>query len=155
VLLLVASIRRGCGDDSFIKPSSARAIKSWWSWTCFVVSTPTEMSGLDSMPQAPRRRVKDESEQPLFLRKAYNMIEKCPPHLGKRTQAYGGHDLRSKTTIMFSLLTSHTFMATGGWTEHGDSFIIKDAKEFQETIIPTVFKHNNFSSFVRQLNFCK
>lgn len=29
-----------------------------------------------------RRRPKEESEQPLFLRKAYTMIETCPSHLG-------------------------------------------------------------------------
>lgn len=31
--------------------------------------------------------------------------------------------------------------------------IIKDIKQFAATIIPTAYKHNNFSSFVRQLNF--
>lgn len=44
-------------------------------------------------------------------------------------------------------------MITGGWTENGETFIIKDAKTFSEKVIPTVYKHNNFSSFVRQLNF--
>jgi hypothetical protein len=29
-----------------------------------------------------RRRPKEENEQPLFLRKAYTMIETCPSHLG-------------------------------------------------------------------------
>lgn len=42
-----------------------------------------------------------------------------------------------------------------GWSEKGDSMIIKDIKQFAATIIPTAYKHNNFSSFVRQLNFCK
>lgn len=37
----------------------------------------------------------------------------------------------------------------------GDSFLVRDAKLFSENVIPTVYKHNNFSSFVRQLNFCE
>lgn len=41
----------------------------------------------------------------------------------------------------------------GGWSEKGDTVIIKNVKAFSEKIIPTAYKHNNFSSFVRQLNF--
>jgi hypothetical protein len=33
--------------------------------------------------------------------------------------------------------------------------VIRDVKQFSEKVIPTAYKHNNFSSFVRQLNFCK
>jgi hypothetical protein len=74
------------------------------------------------MRSAPRKRVKDADEQPLFLRKAYAMISSCPPEIG-------------------------------GWSEKGETFIVKDVKAFSDKIIPTVYKHNNFSSFVRQLNF--
>eukprot|EP01039_Chlorochromonas_danica_P002245 gene2245-2459_t len=72
----------------------------------------------------PRRRQKgsDIDEQPVFLRKAYEMISTCPAEYG-------------------------------GWSESGDTVIIKDAKAFSEKVIPTAYKHNNFSSFVRQLNF--
>ena len=31
---------------------------------------------------APRRRVKDEKDQPLFLKKLFLMISDCPPELG-------------------------------------------------------------------------
>mmetsp|Transcript_1038 Transcript_1038/g.2012 ORF Transcript_1038/g.2012 Transcript_1038/m.2012 type:complete len:460 (+) Transcript_1038:88-1467(+) len=41
----------------------------------------------------------------------------------------------------------------GGWSAKGDSIIIRDTQQFAEKIIPTAYKHNNFSSFVRQLNF--
>lgn len=41
----------------------------------------------------------------------------------------------------------------GGWSEKGDTVIIRDVKQFAEKVIPTAYKHNNFSSFVRQLNF--
>eukprot|EP00595_Chromulina_sp_UTEXLB2642_P001842 CAMPEP_0196762684 /NCGR_PEP_ID=MMETSP1095-20130614/2552_1 /TAXON_ID=96789 ORGANISM="Chromulina nebulosa, Strain UTEXLB2642" /NCGR_SAMPLE_ID=MMETSP1095 /ASSEMBLY_ACC=CAM_ASM_000446 /LENGTH=435 /DNA_ID=CAMNT_0042114227 /DNA_START=1312 /DNA_END=2619 /DNA_ORIENTATION=+ len=83
--------------------------------------TYNQSSSIFEMRAQPRRR-KDVDEQPLFLRKAFNMITSCPADMG-------------------------------GWTDRGESFIIKDPKVFAEKIIPTYYKHNNFSSFVRQLNF--
>ena len=38
------------------------------------------------------------------------------------------------------------------WSDNGDSFIVVDEDEFAKTLIPELFKHNNYASFVRQLN---
>ncbi|CAK5226627.1 unnamed protein product [Aphanomyces euteiches] len=40
-----------------------------------------------------------------------------------------------------------------GWANRGTTVVIKEPEEFAKTILPQYFKHSNFSSFVRQLNF--
>lgn len=62
-------------------------------------------------------------DPPMFLEKTYEMLEKCAPEIA-------------------------------GWSvPAGDSFVVKKPIEFAEHVIPVYFKHKNFSSFVRQLNF--
>ncbi|KAK1066850.1 Heat shock transcription factor [Friedmanniomyces endolithicus] len=46
--------------------------------------------------------------------------------------------------------SSHTDLIR--WSDDGRSFIVLDEDEFARTLIPELFKHNNYASFVRQLN---
>lgn len=69
-----------------------------------------------------RTAVGATAEVPIFLQKAYHMIDTCDPSICS-------------------------------WSEDGLTFIVKDTSLFETTIIPQFFKHNKFSSFVRQLNF--
>lgn len=62
------------------------------------------------------------SEVPIFLQKAYHMIDTCDPKICS-------------------------------WSEDGLTFIVKNTSLFENAVIPQFFKHNKFSSFVRQLNF--
>ena len=53
--------------------------------------------------------------------------------------------------------TSYSFLDSGNtdlirWSDDGRSFIVLDEDEFARTLIPELFKHNNYASFVRQLN---
>ena len=39
------------------------------------------------------------------------------------------------------------------WSPQGDNFVVKNVEKFSAVVLPQYFKHSNFSSFARQLNF--
>ncbi|KAJ7684485.1 hypothetical protein DFH06DRAFT_8507 [Mycena polygramma] len=50
------------------------------------------------------------------------------------------------------MLEDQTFQSVVSWGPQGDCFVVKDMNEFTKSILPRMFKHSNFASFVRQLN---
>lgn len=65
------------------------------------------------------------------------------------TRSTSAHSL---TTMSLSFLDESRNTDLIRWSESGDSFIVVDEDEFAKTLIPELFKHNNYASFVRQLN---
>lgn len=63
----------------------------------------------------------------------------------------------ANTLVPVFLSKAHNIISScplhiGGWTEGGQTFVIKDTNSFAQQVIPLAFKHNNWSSFTRQLN---
>ena len=50
------------------------------------------------------------------------------------------------------MLEDTTFADVVSWGPGGDCFVVKDMNEFTKSILPRMFKHSNFASFVLQLN---
>lgn len=52
----------------------------------------------------------------------------------------------------YRMLEDPAFSSIVCWGSQRDCFIVKDMTEFTKVILPRLFKHSNFASFVRQLN---
>ncbi|KAG7958161.1 hypothetical protein I3843_10G005100, partial [Carya illinoinensis] len=52
----------------------------------------------------------------------------------------------------FDLVEDPALDAIISWGVSGESFVVWDPVDFAKLVLPLNFKHNNFSSFVRQLN---
>ena len=55
-------------------------------------------------------------------------------------------------TKTFDVVDDPTTNHVVSWSRGGTSFVVWDPHAFSTVILPRYFKHNNFSSFVRQLN---
>ncbi|KAH6783914.1 hypothetical protein C2S52_008873 [Perilla frutescens var. hirtella] len=55
-------------------------------------------------------------------------------------------------TKTFQLVDDHAIDDVISWNDDGSTFIVWNPTEFARDLLPKYFKHNNFSSFVRQLN---
>ncbi|KIK11144.1 hypothetical protein PISMIDRAFT_19772, partial [Pisolithus microcarpus 441] len=53
---------------------------------------------------------------------------------------------------LYKMLEDQSFSHVVSWGPNGDCFVVKDMNEFTKSILPRMFKHSNFASFVRQLN---
>ncbi|XP_010432090.1 PREDICTED: heat stress transcription factor B-1-like [Camelina sativa] len=52
----------------------------------------------------------------------------------------------------YQLVDDHNTDDVVSWNEDGTAFVVWKTAEFAKDLLPQYFKHNNFSSFIRQLN---
>lgn len=52
----------------------------------------------------------------------------------------------------YQLVDDHSTDDVVSWNEEGTAFVVWKTAEFAKDLLPQYFKHNNFSSFIRQLN---
>lgn len=55
-------------------------------------------------------------------------------------------------TKTYQLVDDHAIDDVISWNDDGSTFIVWNPTVFARDLLPQYFKHNNFSSFVRQLN---
>lgn len=53
---------------------------------------------------------------------------------------------------LYQMLEDTSASAIMSWTPAGDAIVVHEPEAFAQQLLPLYFKHNNFSSFVRQLN---
>ncbi|XP_031482605.1 heat stress transcription factor A-2b-like [Nymphaea colorata] len=78
----------------------------------------------------------------------------CEPYVYPPLPLQGLHDptpppFLSKTYDMVDDPSTDELLS---WSSTGSSFVVWDTHRFSTELLPRFFKHNNFSSFVRQLN---
>ena len=55
-------------------------------------------------------------------------------------------------TKTYEMVDDASTQAIVSWSSANNSFVVWNPPEFAQELLPKYFKHNNFSSFVRQLN---
>lgn len=66
----------------------------------------------------------------------------------------GSSDFKTETFLLklFQILKNNKYTNCIHWSEDGNSIVISNITQLTKKILPKYFKHNNYASFVRQLN---
>ncbi|GKV37556.1 hypothetical protein SLEP1_g45577 [Rubroshorea leprosula] len=79
-------------------------------------------------------------------------VEEEPVGVPQPLECLQGNPIPPFLSKTFDLVDDSSLDPIISWGPTGKSFVVWDPAEFARLILPRNFKHNNFSSFVRQLN---
>lgn len=76
-----------------------------------------------------------------------------PPPGGETSSGDASRSLPTPfLTKTYQLVDDSSVDEVISWNDDGSTFIVWNPTDFARDLLPKYFKHNNFSSFVRQLN---
>ena len=77
---------------------------------------------------------------------------------GSKKKGSGGGSASSRSQLPAFIVKTYSLVGDAeldhiiSWSANGQSFVVHQPEELARTVLPRLFKHSNFSSFVRQLN---
>ncbi|KAK4481698.1 hypothetical protein RD792_012606 [Penstemon davidsonii] len=81
-------------------------------------------------------QIRIDDENMMMMKSSCNLVRKVPPFLLKT----------------YMLVEDPGTDEVISWNGEGTAFVVWQPADFSRDLLPTLFKHSNFSSFVRQLN---
>ncbi|XP_050215873.1 heat stress transcription factor A-6b-like [Mercurialis annua] len=94
-------------------------------------------------------RVKEEYAGASSSSSSYSSLDLAAPQPMEGLHDGGPPPFLTKTYDLVEDINTNNIVS---WSGGNNSFIVWDSQAFSITLLPRYFKHNNFSSFVRQLN---
>jgi hypothetical protein len=70
----------------------------------------------------------------------------------KENQSNHNEEIPHFLTKLYQILENPEYENIIQWNDNGTSFLIKNISVFSQKVLPLYFKHNNYASFIRQLN---
>lgn len=164
------NVGQGLSDDQFLQWGNSGVPQSYESNTGYGYAQPTPQS-----TQLARRPVSQQAMTRAAVKYENAGNQQWPDQNGAQSTLEGPwsddiQDLEAKAQVAKKEAQSkrkqippfvqklNSFLEDGKntdlirWSDDGNSFVVLDEDEFAKTLIPELFKHNNYASFVRQLN---
>ncbi|CAD8168516.1 unnamed protein product [Paramecium pentaurelia] len=116
---------------------------------------------ISERPKSTERRVCTENDRWERIKTQYETKENSSrkTHMSKPSKQpvmYAEYKLKTARIIFilktYNILENNMYEDIVSWNQDGLSFTVKNISQFSSIVLPIHFKHQNFSSFIRQLN---